>query len=103
LWVLHTNLTMTPCTHDARNLAGLEQFRTSQTPALTGSRYGSGLLAAIEDSPFHFAAFRPGGFTPSGHLPDGFDFGKNAETVAWYPVVALYVLWHRNAPTSGAA
>jgi hypothetical protein len=55
---------MTPCTHDARNLAGLEQFRTSQTPALTGSRYGSGLLAAIEDSPFHFAAFRPGGFKP---------------------------------------
>jgi hypothetical protein len=94
---------MTPCTHDARNLAGLEQFRTSQTPALTGSRYGSGLLAAIEDSPFHFAAFRPGAFKSPGYSPDGFDFSTTAETAASYPVVALYVLWHRKAPASGAA
>jgi hypothetical protein len=51
LWVVHTSLTMTPWTHDARNFAGLEQSRTSQRPSLTGSKYGSGFLFAMEDSP----------------------------------------------------
>jgi hypothetical protein len=59
LWVVHTSLTMTPWTHDARNFAGLEQSRTSQRPSLTGSKYGSGFLFAIEDSPIHFAVSRP--------------------------------------------
>jgi hypothetical protein len=33
----NTSQTMTPCAHDARYFAGLEQFTTSQMPSLTGS------------------------------------------------------------------
>jgi hypothetical protein len=101
LWLPHTSLTMTPCTQEARYVAGLEQSRTSQTPALTGSRYGSGLCAAMEYSPFHFA-FRPGGFKESGHFVAISSIDKTIDTLASDPRVALYVLWHRNAPTMGA-
>ena len=56
LCTVHTSLIMTPCAHDARYFAGLEQSTTSQMPSLTGSIYGSGFLASIGGSPAHFCS-----------------------------------------------
>ena len=75
LCVMHTSLTITPCTQEARNFAGFEQSRTSQTPSLTGSKYNSG-LDVIACSPLLLVATRPGYFNES-RIPscDYFAFG----------------------------
>src|SRR5579862_8274913 len=75
LCVMHTSLTITPCTQEARNFAGFEQSRTSQTPSLTGSKYNSGLVV-IACSPLLLVATRPGYFNES-RIPscDYFAFG----------------------------
>ena len=104
LWVGHTSLMMTPCTHDARNFAGLEHSRTSQLPSLTGSKYGSGFLAAIEDSPVHFAATRPGRFNQSAHPSNGFDGQLDYPKRCVIPGLRLACLVAQEPwPTAGAA
>lgn len=49
-----------PCAHDARYFAGFEQPRASHIPWLTGSKYSSVFLFAIEDSPLNFARYKTG-------------------------------------------
>src|SRR5437879_12369958 len=90
LWVVHTSLIMTPCAHDARYFAGFEQSRASQIPSLTGSKYSSGFLLAIEHSPVHFAATRLGCPNQSGNLSDWLRLpARLPRTVASYPVCGI--------------
>jgi len=71
-------------------------------PSLTGSRYGSGLLAAIEDSPVHEPQDRAISKTLSIFLTAS-TIAESTDSLASHPVCGLACLVAQEpSPTAGA-